>query len=75
MKVVVIDGTGLIGSQVVEKLDEVAVEDRCDVTATVLFLTAAATDLENRVVELRSEIADIDERIRGVANTLDRQQP
>ncbi|UUN25238.1 hypothetical protein [Streptomyces sp. FIT100] len=47
-----------------------ASENRLAFTATVVALTAEATELETRVIELRQALAELDERIRAVSNAL-----
>ena len=48
-------------------------EDRVDLAATFVSLTAEAAGLRTRVTELRQELADVDERMRVISTALNRR--
>jgi hypothetical protein len=47
-------------------------EDRVDLTATFVSLTAEAAELRTRVTQLRQELADLGERMNVVSTALNR---
>ncbi|MGQ4386280.1 hypothetical protein [Streptomyces sp. SAS_270] len=47
-------------------------EDRVDLAATFVSLTAEAAELRTRVTELRRELADLGERMNVVSAALNR---
>jgi len=47
-------------------------EDRVDLAATFVSLTAEAAELRTRVTELRQELADLGERMNVISTTLKR---
>ncbi|MCT9105033.1 hypothetical protein N4G69_05225 [Streptomyces mirabilis] len=50
-------------------------ENRTDIAAAVVSLTAEATELETRVDELRQELANLKERMKAVSTALYQNPP
>lgn len=52
-----------------------AIENRTDIAAAVVSLTAEATELESRINEIHLELAHLKERMRAVSAALHRILP
>ncbi|MET7972493.1 hypothetical protein ABZW44_05290 [Streptomyces mirabilis] len=50
-------------------------ENRTDIAAAVVSLTAEAAELETRVTELRQELADLKARMKAVGTALYQNPP
>jgi predicted nucleic acid-binding Zn-ribbon protein len=50
-------------------------EDRADLAVAFVSLTAEAAELNNRVTELRQELADVRERMNVISAALNPQTP
>ncbi|MEU0965789.1 hypothetical protein ABZ357_10295 [Streptomyces sp. NPDC005917] len=66
-----------IGARFPDSLTEghtmtLATENRIDIAVTVASLAAEAVQLQNRVDELRQELANVDERLSAIAGALSR---